>query len=194
MPSSPTAKTSSRGWIILLSSIGIAILALGGVLIYAISQATSPHFITTNASATPSRRNISQPGVVNLKQSITINGLTATLLSVEPLQGDGTINPKAGNRYVVVQVQLHNEQSTAQLYSSFDFHVFTGDNQESDIELIPPDTYIADQQLFEDDLAPNDTAIGDLIIQVPVNDHKVKLGWNPGGVTSDSAYEWNLGL
>jgi len=169
----PREKTSSRGWIILLGSIAVAILVLGGVLIYAFTQ-TSP----------------SQAG-----QSLTVNGLTATLLSVEPLAGDGTINPDAGNKFIVVHIQLHNNQDTSQVYNSFDFHVFNGDNQERNVELIAPSTYTADQQLSEDDLAPNASVTRDLIIQVPKNDHNVKLGWNPGNVApSDSTYEWNLGL
>jgi hypothetical protein len=188
IPPSPTAKTSSRGWIILLGSIGMAILALGGVLIYAFSQ-NPPSNLITNANKTTS-----QPGVANLGQPLTVNGLTTRVLSVEPLAGDGTINPDKGNKFMVVHVQLHNDESTFQVYDLFDFHIFNGNNQERDVESIAPTTYTADRQLFEDDLAPNDTITGDLIIQVPVNDHNVKLGWNPGNVTSDSAYEWNLGL
>lgn len=190
-PSAPTKKASSRGWIILLGSIGLAILILGSVLIYALTQLSSPH----NSSITPSNTNPSQPGVVKVGESLTVNGLTATLLSVRPLTGDGKINPDAGNKFMVVNIQLQNDQKTSQVYNSFDFHVFNGDNQERDVDSIAPSSYTANQQLSEDDLAPNDTITGDLIIQVPVNDHNVKLGWNPGSAaSSDSTYEWDLGL
>jgi len=187
--SPPAAKAGSLGWIMLLGSIALAILALGGTLIYAFAQL--PHSNTAISSGT----NPSQPGVVKVGQSLTVNGLTATLFSVEPLTGDGRINPDTGNKFMVVHIQLQNGQSTSQVYNSFDFHVFNSDNQERDVELIAPKTYTAGQQLSEDDLASNDTITGDLIIQVPVNDHHMKLGWNPSNVAPlDSTYEWDLGL
>src|SRR5436190_2900935 len=42
-PTSSVAKPSSRRWIFLLGSIGLAILALAGVLIYAIVQSSAPN-------------------------------------------------------------------------------------------------------------------------------------------------------
>jgi hypothetical protein len=190
----PVAKPNSRRWIFLLGSIGLAILALAGVLIYAILQSSAPISNITNTSATPTGHNTSQPGVVSLGQSITIQGLICTVTSVDPLAPDTTTHPDAGNKFLVVHVRLQNDQNVSQFYSAFDFHVFSGDNQERDVEIIVPDTYTADHQLIEDDLPLHGMVQGDLVIQVPVNDHNVKLGWSPGSVSSDSAYEWNLGL
>ena len=192
MPPFPVAKKGSRGWIIVLSTIGAAILILVSVLIFAFSKISSSN--SSTPTTTFSGTTISSPGVVNLGQSITIDGVTATALSVSPLAGDGTTEPAIGNKYEVVDVRLQNNESTSQYYSLYDFHVFNGDNQEHDVEEIVPDTYTADQQLAEGSLDPNGNAEGDLIIQVPMNDHNVKLAWSPGTVSSDSEYEWNLGL
>jgi hypothetical protein len=192
MPPFPIAKKKSRNWIFILGSIGAVIIILVAALIYAFSAASSSGPSTANIVT--SSGTTSQPGVVNLGQSITVDGVTTTALSVEPLEGDGTINPASGNKYEVVGMRLQNNESTTQLYNPFDFHVFTGDNQERDVEIIVPDTYTGNQQLAEGNLDPNGSVRGDLIIQVPMNDHNVKLGWNPTGVASDSTYEWNLGL
>jgi Domain of unknown function (DUF4352) len=194
IPSFPVAKKSSRGWILLLSGIGVAILLLVGVLIYAFSSISSSNSIAANPTSTPSGGTTSKPGVVKVGQSLTVSGLTCTVTSVKPLDGDGKTNPTAGNKFMVVHVQLHNNTSTTLYYDPIDFHVFNGDNQEHDVEDIVPTTYTQDQQLQGGDLSPGDTTEGDLIIQVPVNDHNVKLGWGPGAVTDDAAYEWDLGL
>jgi Domain of unknown function (DUF4352) len=192
MPPFPVAKKGSRGWIIVLGTIGAAILILASVLIFAFSRLSS-----SNSSApetTLAGTTISRPGLVSLGQSISIGGITATALSVSPLEGDGTTNPAAGNKYEVVSMRLQNNENDLLYYTPNDFHVFNGDNHEHDVEEIVPDTYTANQQLAEGTLDPNGEVEGDLIIQVPVNDHNVKLSWSPGTVTSDSEYEWNLGL
>lgn len=124
-----------------------------------------------------------------------VDDVWATLVSVKPIAGDEFTQPKSGNAFYVVHVKIINHSHSEQSYNPLDFHVRTSSGNISDVEIVPPSTYTANNTLNSGNLtAGGGTVEGDLIIQAPTGDHGAKLSWQPSffGNTGDNT--WLLGL
>ena len=155
--------------------------------------------ITTSPSTGSSQSSVgSNPstssGPAKVGDTITLDDVACTLTSVKVLQNDGIDTPKAGNEFIVVHVKIVNHGSSEQSYNPLDFHAKSGSGNISDVEFSSPQTYTANNILNSGTLAANGTIEGDLILQVPVGDHKAQFTWQPSffGNAGDNA--WLLGL
>ncbi len=146
---------------------------------------------STNTSFTNNGSTSSQ--IAEVGQSITVDNVATTLVSVNLLPEDQYTQPKPGNEFIVVNVQLVNKGSGEVNYNSFDFHVRSGSGNITDEE-IPPSTYTANNELNSGKLSPGGTVEGDIIFQVPKNDHQAQLTWQPNFFGNAGDNVWNLGL
>ncbi len=151
----------------------------------------------TSSSDTSSSSSSTDTGgastVVNIGQKITSNGVDCTVVSVQKIDGDSYAQPDAGNQLIVVHVKLENHSSQKQAYNVFDFHSIS--KGQAHIEFIfTPSAYTANNRLHYGELLPGATVEGDIFFQVPIDDHQVKVSWEPTWVYSETQYEWNLGL
>lgn len=128
--------------------------------------------------------------------TITINGVDCTLISARYLPDDGYIVPKAGNEFVVVRVKLVNNSGADADYNEFDFHARSSSGNVTDPDPLTPSTYTANDQLnISGTLSPGGTVEGDVLLEVPIGDHKAELSWEPMfSGSSTTANLWNLGL
>ena len=119
--------------------------------------------------------------------------MSCTLVSVHTLQGDGFIDPKAGNEYIVAHVKIVNKSDSEQPYTEFDFHAKSGSGNITDVE-IPPSTYTANDALSSGQIAAGGTVEGDVVLQVPMSDHQAAVTWQPSIFGENGANSWLLGL
>lgn len=126
--------------------------------------------------------------------SITVDGVTATLVKVQPIQGDDFNQPKAGNEFIIVTVKLANHSGSEFTYSSADFHIRSSGGNVTDAEIIAPSTYTANNLLDANgNLTNGGSVTADVCLQAPTGDHGAKLTWQPGfGNNGDNG--WLLGL
>ena len=104
-----------------------------------------------------------------------------------------SLNQNQENSFIVVHIKLVNKGSNETSYNEFDFHAKSGSGNITDME-VPPTTYTANNQLNSGQLAASGTTEGDIILQVPVGDHKAQLTWKPSIFGNSTDYAWNLGL
>jgi hypothetical protein len=137
----------------------------------------------------------SQNQVAKVGQTITVDGVNATLVSISPLAAGQYTVPKAGNAFYVVSMKLVNTSSSEQTYGVSDFHIKSGSGNITDVEVIPPSTYTANNALGDfQSLAASGNVQGDIIIQAPTGDHGAELTWKPSFFSNSTEYAWNLGL
>lgn len=149
---------------------------------------------TSNTSTQNDTSSASQ-GPAKVGSTITEHDIAATLVSVKVIRGDDFIQPKAGNEFVVVHVKLVNNSSSEFTYSLVDFHAKSGTGNITNAEVIPPSTYTANNQLEAmGTLAAGGSTQGDIILQVPVGDHKAQLTWQPSLFDDKSSNAWLMGL
>ena len=179
LPNKPDRKREIAGFII----VGIILLA---VLVGVANSQSSTNTLSTNNSSSSSQ-------TAEVGQSITVDNVAATLVSVNLLPADQYTLPKPGNEFIAVHVKLVNNNNSEVGYNPFDFHVRSGSGNITD-EVIPPSTYTANNELNSGKLSPGGTVEGDIIFQVPKDDHQAQLTWQPNifGNAGDNA--WNLGL
>jgi len=195
----PPQKKASRLWLwivlgvigfLLCSCIGFFVLlgaAVKSTTTGTVNTVSSP--ITSSSGNTPSS---SQIGTVG--QTITVDNVATTLVSVKTLAADEFTQPKPGNEFIVVHVKIVNNSTIEQDYNVFNFHVRSGSGNITDEEFVTPQSYTANNELNSGKLSPGGSVEGDIIFQVPKNDHNAQLTWQPNyfGNAGDNA--WNLGL
>lgn len=121
-------------------------------------------------------------GVRHVGDTITVDGVSCTLVSVQPsTTTDGIPN------VVTVEIKLVNNSSSEVQYNALDFHAVTGTGQVVDF---------AADLLGSGGLVPGGTVDGGLDFLLTANDHSAKLLWQPGldDVSGDTSNEWSLGL
>ncbi len=126
--------------------------------------------------------------------TITVNNISCTLVSVEPIPSDEIYTPKAGNEYIVVRVKLFNNGNNEVYYNPLDFHIKSGTGDITDTDFATPQSYTANDILDSGNLAVGGTVEGDLIMQAPIGDHKAELTWQPNFYGDTSNIAWLLGL
>jgi hypothetical protein len=125
--------------------------------------------------------------------TITVDGVSVTLVSVKKLAADDFIKPDAGNTFIVIRVKIVNKSGGERDYNPFDFHAKSGSGNITDSE-IPPSTYKSNKELHAGTLADGGTVTGDIIFQVGKADHKAQLTWQPSFFDNAGDIAWNLGL
>lgn len=171
----------------------LAIVGVVALVIIACGSATTTTSGSSNSAGT-STSTTTQKGPAKVGDTITVDGVSATLVSVKPLQGDEFNQPKAGNQFIVVHVKITNKSGSETSYNPLDFHVKTGAGNITDEDFASPSSYTANNTLDSGSLASGGSVEGDIIFQVPVNDHKAELTWQPSFFSDKSDNAWNLGL
>jgi flagellar basal body-associated protein FliL len=108
-PPQPPKKSRKGLWITL--AIIAAVLVFGCIGISA-AITNSAKGVVTNAIATTDTNSTttSSSTIAKVGQTITLDGVQATLTSVKTHAGTDFDKPKAGNEYVIVHVKMHNTE------------------------------------------------------------------------------------
>jgi hypothetical protein len=210
-PPQQPKKKSKLKWVLI--SVGVLlVLCIGACALlnsafnYAAKQATTGNIATDTTSSssntsssnsstnsnTSSNSTTTQIGKVG--DTITVDNVSCTFVSVKTIAGDDITLPKPGNEFIVVHIKIHNSSSQQTDYNAFDFHAKSGPGNVTDEELVSPSTYTANNQLNNGQLDPGGTVEGDIIFQVLVGDHKAELTWQPSIFGNSTQNAWNLGL
>ncbi len=171
----------------------IAGLVIAGIILIIVMVGVAKTQSNNGASSSNTSTTNNSSQIAEVGQSITVDNVATTLVSVNLLPEDQYTQPKPGNEFIVVHVQLVNNGSSEVNYNSFDFHVRSGSGNITDEE-IPPSTYMANNELNSGKLSPGGTVEGDIIFQVPKNDHQAQLTWQPNFFGNAGDHAWNLGL
>src|SRR6266566_3796359 len=199
-PPMPPKKRRTWLWIVLgvlailiLGCIGVSTLVLrsAGTAINTVSTTVASTVTTIAETPTTQAQPASQ--VSQVGGTITVNDVAVTLTSVKKLASDQYIQPKAGNIYIVVHVKMVNNGTGEVDYNPFDFHARSGAGNITDEE-VAPSTYTANNELSSGKLSAGGTVEGDIIFQVPKNDHKAQMTWQPSFLGNAGENAWNLGL
>ena len=177
----------------------VALVILVIVLAAVVSGGHSSSSSTTNTSAgtsTSVSQNSSGNTVAKVGQTITVDSVATTLISVHKLSvGPDDVPPKTGNQYIVVRVKIVNTGSSEVTYNEFDFHAESGSGNVTDSTVvIPPASYTANNVLNSGKIAAGGNVSGDILFEVPTGDHQAKLTWQPSIFGNSTTYSWNLGL
>ncbi len=147
---------------------------------------------TTTPASSGNAPGGSQIGKVG--QTITLDNVATTLVSVKTLAADEFVKPKPGNEFIVVHVKIVNNSTAEQDYNPFDFHARSGSGNITDEEIVTPRSYTSNNSLPGGKLSPGGTVEGDIVFQVPKNDHQAQLTWQPSFFGNAGDNGWNLGL
>jgi hypothetical protein len=158
------------------------------------TTSTSSNTTSSSSNTNTTSNSASAPTVGKVGQTITVDSVGCTLVSVKTIAGDEFTQPKPGNEFIVVHVKLKNNNSQQTDYNPFDFHAKSGTGNVTDEEFAPPSTYTANNQLNSGQLDPGGMVEGDIIFQVPTGDHKAELTWQPSIFGNTTQNAWNLGL
>jgi flagellar basal body-associated protein FliL len=195
----PPQKKKSRAllWIVL---VVVAVLVLGciGSVIAVTSAARNASTATistlaTSVATTSANNTPSTSGqVAKVGQTITVQDIAATLISVKTLPNDQYSPAKPGNTYIVAHVKLVNHSSAEVDYGPFDFHVKSSSGNITDGDFTS--SYTGNDQLNTGKLSPGGSVEGDLIFQTGKSDHKAQLTWQPSFFGNAGDNGWLLGL
>src|SRR5260221_652842 len=122
----PPQKKSHKGlWITLAIISAVLLFSCIGI---SVAITNSAKGVVSNAIATTDTNSTvsSSSTIAKVGQTITLDGVQATLTSVKTHAGTDFDKPKAGNEYVIVYVKIHNTSSTEHSYNAFEFHVKSG--------------------------------------------------------------------
>jgi|GEM_PF-2149265 hypothetical protein len=170
-------------------ALTLVFVVLAAAVILACGSATG----TTTTGGSGTSAPTATVSVAKVGSTITQDNVACTLVSVQKISGDGVINPKPGNTFIVVHVKIVNHSSSNFDYNEADFNVESGSGNVTGSE-IPPSTYTANNELNSGTLTPGGSVEGDIVFQVGISDHKARLTWQPnvfGDVTQNA---WLLGI
>jgi len=180
--------------VVLLLGIGACAIIISAIN-STVKQTTTGSISTgTTANSTSSTSANTPAKIGKLGDTITVDSVSCTFVTVKTLAADEFNKPKAGNQFIVVHVKIHNGNSQQASYNPFDFHVKSGSGNVTDEELAPPSSYTANNTLNSGQLDPGGTVEGDIVFQVPVGDHNAELTWQPSIFGNSTQNAWKLGL
>ncbi|GER90983.1 hypothetical protein KDW_51450 [Dictyobacter vulcani] len=131
----------------------------------------------------------------NIGQTLNLQGVDCTLTSAKHINGDTYDQPKPGNQFVLLHVKILNKSGKTQSYNPLDFHVINSQGQKTTKTYTLTEAY--PNQLSFGDLINGGHVEGDIIFEVPVGDHGVKLDWDPvfnQFADTPGTADWKLGL
>jgi Domain of unknown function (DUF4352) len=173
---------------------------LGVVIVFVIiANANQSNKISSNNSVqsgsdTSTNDSNSSANTAKVGDTITVNDVACTLVSVKKLASDEYNQPKAGNRYIVVHVKIVNHGDGETDYNMVDFHAKSSSGDISDSEGAGPQSYTANDILTFGKIAAGGNVEGDVILQVPINDHHAELTWQPSFLGNAGDNAWDLDL
>lgn len=197
----PPPKKKSRTWLwIVLGVVGFLVLGCIGFSALAFNAAknvstTNISTLATAVATTASGNTPSTSGqVAKVGQTITVNDVATTLVSVKTLAADEFTKPKSGNEFIVVHIKMVNNSTGEVSYNPFDFHVRSGSGNITDKEFVSPQSYTGNNELQSGKLSAGGTVKGDIVFQVGKTDHKAQLTWQPSFFGNAGDNGWLLGL
>ena len=198
-PPVPPKKTGMRWWGWLLIAGGVVLVACCGlgVAVVALSSANGGNTTTntngpSNGSTNSATATPKAPAKVG--STITDDGVLCTLVSAKVVQGDQYIKPDSGNVFVLVTVKIVNKSSSEFEYNPYDFNAEWSTGNLTHPEILYPDSVSDSTQLHDGTLAVGGTVQGQILFQVPKDDHQAKLTWQPGFFSDKTSDAWLLGI
>src|SRR5216684_3546247 len=107
-----------------------ALIACGTTATTATSKGNTPTASTPTAGETSTPSSV----VAKVGETLVLNGVEVTLVSVKKLAPDEFTQPKAGNIFIVVHIKIVNNSTAEVDYNPFDFHVRSGSGNITDEE------------------------------------------------------------
>jgi len=176
----------------------LLLLALFAGLIACGTSTTATTTATTKgntpAASTPTETPTPSSVVAKVGETLVLNGVEVTLVSVKKVAADEFTQPKAGNIFIVVHLKIENKSAAEVDYNPFDFHVKSGSGNITDEEFALPSTYTANDLLNSGKLSSGGSVTGDIGFQVVKGDHQAELTWQPNILGNAGENGWNLGL
>ncbi len=197
-PPAPPQKKGLRWWAwLLIIGGGLLVVCCGlGVAVTAISNAANGNKTTTNnTSGNTSKGATATPkGPAKVGSTITDDDVSCTLVSAKVVQGDAYNKPNAGNVFVLVTVKIVNHSSSEFDYNPYDFNALWSTGNITHPELSYPDGVSESNQLQDGTLAVGGSVQGQILFQVPKDDHQAKLTWQPSFFSDKTSDAWLLGI
>ncbi len=200
MPPSAPKKSGALKTVLIVLGVVLVLCIVACVIISnvfnsAVKQTTTGTISNGNTSSGNTSTQVTTPAKIGKPgDTITVDSVGCTFVSVKTLAGDQFVKPKAGNQFIVVHVKIHNANTQQATYNPFDFHVKSGAGNVTNEEIAPPSTYTGNNTLNSGQLDQGGTVEGDLIFQVPIGDHNAELTWQPNFFGNSTQNVWKLGL
>ncbi|GCF09673.1 DUF4352 domain-containing protein [Dictyobacter arantiisoli] len=138
------------------------------------ATSTNTESTSTNTGGTTSGTNTTNTAG---GQTQTLQNVDCTVSSLKKIAGDDYASPKAGNQFIVLHVKITNHSGASQHYNPLDFTITTSQGKTLSHSYIVPQEY--DTQLSFGNLGDGKSVEGDLVFEVPQNDHQQTFKWNP---------------
>lgn len=197
----PPKKRAKWPWFVgggcLILAVAICgILALSGAFAAkSVGQAvaTVDTASTTTTGNTASSSSGSTNTIASVGQTITVDDVSCTLVSVKVLAPDEFNKPKSGYQYIVVHITMKNGSTGQVSYNPLDFHIKSSTGNVTETDFTTPGSYTANNALDSGNLDPGGSVSGDIIFQAPIGDAKAELTWAASIFANNTAYGWVLG-
>lgn len=205
-PYSPQAPTYPAGstWVIQtpprrgLRWWGWLLIIGGGLFVVCCGLGTAASLLRGAAGATTTQGRAGsatatqQPATVG--STITVNGVSCTLLDARIIRGDIYIKPDPGNVFVLVTVKLVNNSTSEFSYSPYSFNAESGTGNLRRPDIFFPGSASTSTPLRDGALAMRGSVEGVILFQIPEGDHQARLTWQPTIFSDKSSNAWLLGV
>jgi len=157
------------------------------------SSPSSPQQVISPLTPAPTF-STSSSGPAQIGQTITVNGVSCTLISVNTIPDDGVGLLHPGDEWVAVHVEIVNQTNGDYNYALGDFNIISGTGNATLPTPAAPSMYHGKQIAIMATLIPGGRTTGDIIFQVLKGDHNAELSWKPNyfGNTTDNVWQLNL--
>lgn len=154
---------------------GIFAFILVVIVIGAVSGGKGNNTSTTTNNS-PQTQKVVTKSEYAVNEPVTIDKQTLTVIKVTRNYSSGNEfdKPESGKEFVLVEVKLENNGSSAVSYNTFDFQI-----QDSNGVLKDETFALAENRLNSGNLAPSGKVTGNLIYQVSAGDAGIKLIFKP---------------
>lgn len=153
---------------------------------------TSTAGSNTSKATAPAATATATKQTAKVGDTITIDGVGTTLVSVKPIQpGEFDSAPDSGDTYYVLHLAIANTTANVVSYNVFEYTVYGSAGASAQSEYLSSEP--SNKMLNSGNLAPNGHVEGDIVVELPTNDHGAKLVWNPG-LSNTLENAWSLGL
>ncbi|WP_164214965.1 DUF4352 domain-containing protein [Virgibacillus sp. YIM 98842] len=115
-------------------------------------------------------------------EAVQLGDNVLTVTEVEKSDGDEFDQPKSGNEYVIVHVEIENSGEENISYNPFNFKMANSEGQIVDQALTIIDS---DTALESGELAPGGTVSGTIVFEQPADDPELQLQFEPSFWSGD---------